>query len=325
MGEAKRQPDGNRNRIRIDDRLLTALAALMIVTLAATLFIAPRYAKVAKAYAEKHSEYRTASAELKAAQEDRDEKAARLEELKTMSAENEVLESEVFALISQLEKDIQAGRSNRKICYITIDDGPYNRGKQFLKLFKERDIKATFFLTTANGNKLPDQGDLTAESMYPQYLKFGNTIGNHTYTHNYSEGGVYKDAKSFMKAVNKQEDFTEKATGGYRPKIVRFPGGTSMAGDQLDAITKALREEGYGWIDWTVDSGDSWGTDEGTTDLIRKNVISAAGKSDQKIMVVLFHEWSQKSLDAMPDILDSLEEQGYIFLPLFYDSTMVEK
>lgn len=321
MGETERKD----RRIRIDNRVLIALAALLVLTLVSAVLIIPRYGKTLSAYREQRSAYKAAAAERESAQVENTELTKELEELKVMTEENRTLQTEVFRMAARLEKDIQAGKSDKKICYITLDDGPYNRGKEFLRLFKKYDIKVTFFLTTANGDKLPDQGDLTATSMYPEYLKFGNTIGNHTYTHNYKDGGVYTSAKAFMKAVEDQEKFTEKAANGYRPRIVRFPGGTSTAYDKLGDIEDALRKAGYGWVDWTVDSGDSWGSDKVTTSLIKSNVLSVTGDKDQKIMVVLFHEWSQKSLDAMPEIIETLEKDGYIFLPLFYDSVMVEK
>lgn len=309
--------------IRISDRVLIALAVLIAVSLLAAAFVVPGYGKVFSAYRAARSDYKAAKADLDAAQQENSELAAGLEEKKQLISETEDLTNESFTLAAQVEKDILDGKSDKKICYITLDDGPYNRGKKFLELFNSYGVKATFFLTTANGDKLPDQADLSAKSMYPEYLRYGHTIGNHTYSHNYKDGGVYSSAKSFMTSIDKQQEFTKEATGGYIPQIVRFPGGSGMAGSNLDAIEEALRKEGLGWVDWTVDSGDSWGSDRVSVELIRDNVLEAAKKQD--IMVVLCHEWSQPTLEAMPEIIESLQEQGYIFLPLFPESAMVKK
>lgn len=319
MAEDKGQTRG----IRISNRIIIMLAVLIGITLLAAVFVVPKYGKVFSAYRAARAEYRSASDALESAQADNAALTQKLEELKAMSQETQDLTAEVFASAAQLEQDIIDGKSNRKICYITIDDGPYNKGKQFLELFNKYDVKATFFLSTANGNKLPDQADLTAVSMYPEYLRYGHTIGNHSYSHNYSDGGIYSSAKAFMKDINKQQKFTEEATGGYKPEIVRFPGGSSMAGSKYDAIAEALRKDGLVWIDWTVDSGDSKGGDKVNAEFVRKNVLEAAEK--QKIMVILFHEWSKPSLEAMPEIIETLQEKGYIFLPLFPESAMVRK
>lgn len=319
MAENKGQTRG----IRISDRLLIVLAVLIGITLLAAVFVVPKYGKVFSQYRALRSEYKAAGAALETAQEKNTELKTQLDEMKAMKKESDDLSAEVFTMAAKLEKDINDGMSNKRICYITIDDGPYNRGKKFLELFAKYDIKATFFLTTANGNKLPDQADLTATSMYPEYLKYGHTIGNHTYSHNYSEGGIYSSKNAFMKSIEKQQKFTQDATGGYTPQIVRFPGGSATAGSQYDAIAEALRKEGLVWVDWTVDSGDSWGGDKVTPELIVKNIKEAAKK--QKIMVILCHEWSQNTLDAMPEVIEYLDEQGYIFLPLFPESITVKR
>lgn len=319
MAEDKRQTRG----VRISDKLLIVLAVLIGLTLLAAVYVVPKYGKAFSSYREARSEYKSAEAELKEAQQENTELSTQLEEMNSMNEESEALMKEVFTLAAQTEKAITDGTSTKKICYITLDDGPYKKGEQFLEVFRKYGVKATFFLTTANGDKLPDQADLSAQSMYPQYLMDGHTIGNHTYSHDYGAGGIYSDADSFMKSVNKQQKFTKKATGGYTPQIVRFPGGSSMAGDSYESIVKALRKKGLTWVDWTVDSGDSWGKEKATTSLIKSNVMTAAKK--QKIMVILFHEWSKPSLEAMPEIIEYLDSKGYIFLPLFPESMMVEK
>ena len=185
------------------------------------------------------------------------------------------------------------------------------------------DVKATFFLTTANGDRLPDKAELSAASMYPEYLRYGHTIGNHTYSHDYGEGGIYKSANAFMKDMKKQENFTIKATGGYDPKIVRFPGGRATAGKNLEDIEAELRKGGYSWADWTVDSSDSWGKGKTSPDIIMEQVKDAA--KDQDVMVILCHEWSKDTQKALPEMIEYLQGEGYIFLPMFPESSTVLK
>lgn len=314
---------GQTRGIRISDRTIIILAVIAALALLAAVLIVPRYSAAFTEYRAARTEYKAAQTTLESAEREGENLAEGIQEKEALAAEIKQLSEESFDLAAKLETDIQEGKSSKRICYITLDDGPYNRGKKWLELFSKYNIKATFFLTTANGNKLPDQADLTAASMYPEYLKYGHTIGNHTYSHNYSDGGIYSGAKAFMKDVNKQQEFTQEATGGYTPQMIRFPGGSGQAGESADAIKEALRGEMLGWVDWTVDSGDSWGADRATKEAIIKNVKDAA--EDQKIMVLLCHEWSQTSIDAMPEIIEYLESKGYVFMPLFYDSVMVQK
>ncbi len=319
MGETK----GEARSFRVNRYVLMAVGVIIALILLALIYVIPGYGKVFSAYMEQSKAYHAANSDLKEAQDQNAELVSRIEELEQIKGDADAVRDEVFTKAAKLEQDIINGNSDKKICYITIDDGPYKRGNDFIELFNKYDIKATFFLSTANGDKLPDQGDLTARSMYPEYLKYGHTIGNHSYSHNYNTGGIYKNTKSFISDIEKQQEFTAEATGGYKPQIIRFPGGTGMAGSNLESIQEALREKGYGWIDWTIDSGDSWGSDKATVKTIKKNVIDASKK--QKIMVILFHEWSANTVKALPDIIDKLTEEGFIFLPLFYDSAMVNK
>lgn len=303
--------------------ILTAVGLLMIAVIAVGVIVVPRFGRVFNEYMKYSAELRASKKALSEAGQENSRLLAARDELQALDGEIQSLQAETFSYAAELEKAITNGGSSKRICYITIDDGPYNRGKKFLEIFDKYDVKATFFLTTANGDKLPDQGDLTASSMYPEYLKYGHTIGNHTYSHNYSAGGIYSSAEAFMKSIKKQDEFTEKATGGYEPVIVRFPGGTGTAGSELGAMKEGLRKEGHGWIDWTIDSSDSWGADNTSPKIIMKQIKKAA--KDQKIMVILFHEWSENSQKAMPQVIEYLAERNYIFLPLFYDSMMVEK
>lgn len=319
MGETKRQSQrGNGGNILL---ILTGL--LMLAVIGTALWIMPHMGRTFREYKKQSASLKEVRAELSAA---RDERDARLEEKKRLKIDDDRIDSvrrETFNLAAQLEKDIKAGRSDARICYLTIDDGPYYHGKKILEILHDHDVKATFFLTTANGDRLPDKGELSAASMYPEYLRYGHTIGNHGYSHDYSSNGIYKSEKAFMADIEMQEKFTEKATGGYKPQIVRFPGGRATAGKELGDIEEALRDAGYGWIDWTVDSGDSWGKDKASKKLIMKQVKKAA--KDQKIMVILCHEWSKPTEEALPEMIDYLEGQGYIFLPLFYESQTVYK
>lgn len=319
MGETKRK-----SRRGSGGNILLILTGLLMLAVTVTaVYIMFHMGATFREYRTGSAELKAVKADLKAAQEARD---AKIEEKRGMEVDDEQIDdlrSETFAIAAQLENDIRAGRNDNKICYLTIDDGPYYHGKKLLEILDRYDVKATFFLTNANGNRLPDKGELSAASMYPEYLRYGHTIGNHSYSHDYSEGGIYSSPKAFMADIEKQEEFTAEATGGYRPNIVRFPGGRATAGKNLEGIESELSAAGYGWADWTVDSGDSWGKDKASPEVIMKQVKKAA--KDQKIMVILCHEWSKDTEKALPGMIEYLEGEGYIFLPMFYDSQLVSK
>lgn len=319
MGETK----GKNRKGSGGNLLLILTGALMLIVIGLAVHMIPHIGNTFAAYGKSRSELKTVRAELKAEQKKRDAKIKEKQTIELDDDEIDALKTETFALAAQLEADIKAGRNKNRICYLTFDDGPYYRGKSILDILNRYDVKATFFLTTANGDRLPDNAQYSAASMYSEYLRYGHTIGNHTYSHDYSEGGIYRSANAFMKDVKKQEDFTADATGGFRPQLIRFPGGRATAGGTLGDIEEKLSAGKYGWADWTIDSGDSWGTSDVSPKLIMKQIKDAA--KDQNVMVVLCHEWSANTEKALPEMIEYLEGKGYIFLPMFYESSEVFK
>ena len=92
-----------------------------------------------------------------------------------------------------------------------------------------------------------------------------------------------------MDAVIKQEEHIKNQTGGYVTNIVRFPGGSRTAGGLKEPIIKALRNRGYGWVDWTAGDGD--GGDLSTKEQAWNNL---KPQIDNSLEVILFHDYHKQ-------------------------------
>lgn len=236
--------------------------------------------------------------------------------LKTLDAETAKLMGESFSKLSQVEQLIKSGGTDYKLAYLTFDDGPYARTYDFLKLLDQEHIQATFFTTSINGPYCHDNKNLPTAPIYKEYIKYGHTIGNHTYTHSI-RWGLYHDANSFMDAVIKQETLIRDLTG-ITTNILRFPGGTGSAGRHFDSIKKALASRGYAWVDWTAIDGD--GISLNSVDEALQNFTKSL---DSPIEVVLMHDYNKITLDALPRMIQYARSKHYIFAPLFKDSIML--
>lgn len=230
------------------------------------------------------------------------------------------IKEETFANISKLEQKIQANESNAKIAYLTFDDGPYYNSWNVLDTLDKYGIKATFFTTNINGEKCYENKSANCHELYKEYAKRNMTIANHTYTHAIHKG-LYKSVDSFITAVQKQDQLIFDLTG-YKTTILRFPGGsgTAKAYHVKDGITPKLKEMGYGWVDWTAQDGD--GGSGLTTDKAWNNFKNSI---DQNIEVILFHDYSRITTPLLPKFIEHLQNNGYLILPLFYESVMVNK
>lgn len=243
----------------------------------------------------------------------------KLEEYKNIDSEIKKKKDEYFSSIKQLEDDILAGKSDRKIAYLTFDDGPYYNTHKVLDILREKDVKATFFTISMNGEYCYDNKSENCFDMYREYLKDGHTIANHTYTHAI-RGGLYNSTDSFINAIERQEEHIKNQTGGYVTNIMRFPGGSSQSKDLKGPITQRLREKGYGWVDWTANDGD--GKALYSHDQAWQNLYSTV---NDKIEVILFHDYNRITTEILPDVIDYLRDNNYELYPLFYDSNMVSK
>lgn len=229
------------------------------------------------------------------------------------------LKAEYPKTIKKLEDNIISGKSSAKIAYLTFDDGPYYNTYKVLDILDKYNVKATFFTTSINGEYCYDNKKENCLKLYKEYVKRGHTIANHTYTHGIFKG-LYNSTDSFMDAIIKQENQVKTQTGGYVTNIMRFPGGSNTAGKLKSSIIEALRKRGYGWVDWSAGDGDGGNLTSKT-----QAWNNLKPRIDSNIEVILFHDYSPITTAILPEVIEYLQNRGYILLPLFYESNMINK
>ena len=273
--------------------------------------------KINNEYSEKQKEYETVEKELT----DLEEKIKSYDNLDEKISDTR---KEYYNTIKKLEDAILAGNSDKKIAYLTFDDGPYYNTNKIFEILERYDVKATFFLTNINGEYCFDKKSENCYALYKEYAKRGHTIANHTFTHGIFKG-LYNSPDTFMDAVNKQHEHIKEQTGGYITNILRFPGGIPTAKAKLgsngfEQVTQRLREMGYGWVDWTAENGDG-------KDIQNKqqawNMLTSY--LNDNIEVILLHDYNSITTSMLPEVIEYLRDKGYILLPLFYESNMINK
>lgn len=275
---------------------------------------------------QREKNYESLSKDYKALVEELDtlktEKASLEKDIESFRNIDQTIEStkkEYFNHIKQLEDDILAGKSDKKIAYLTFDDGPYYNTYKIFDILDQYNVKATFFTTNTNGEYCFDNKSENCWIRYKEYVLRGHTIANHTYTHSIFRG-LYDSPDSFMDAVIRQEELVKEKTGGYVTNIVRFPGGSVTAGGNKDAIIERLRARGYGWADWNSEDGD--GRDLSSNEQAWRILTNTI---DEKLEVVLLHDYNPYTTALLPRIIEYLQDNGYELYPMFYESHMVNK
>ena len=295
------------------------LLVLIIISLFGTYYFYSKLDTSKKDYEKNKKDYKSVSDTYKSKEDELSKVKSELESYKNIDGKIEEVKKTYFSELKKLEDEIIAGTSNRKIAYLTFDDGPYYNTHRVLEILDEGDVKATFFTISMNGEYCYDNKSENCFSMYKEYLKRGHTIANHTYTHAI-RGGLYNSADSFMDAIVRQEEHIKNMTGGYVTNIVRFPGGSSQAKGLKGSIIEALKNRGYGWVDWTAGDGDGGGL--ASHEQAWANLRSTL---DKNIEVILFHDYNRITTEILPDVIKYLKENGYECYPLFYESNMINK
>ena len=235
-----------------------------------------------------------------------------IDNIKNIESSTENIRKEFFENAQKYEAIVLQGKGSKKIAYLTLDDGPYKYTPDFLDILDKYDILATFFLLGKPNSQY--------DSMYKRIAGSGHTIANHTYSHAIFSG-LYVSVDSFVSDVLKQEKFLLQKIG-VKTNILRFPGGSSSAiPSYRHDILQRLRKYHYGYVDWNVSSGDA--ASNPTKEKSYNNIIN--GSKNKNIIVILMHDSSKSSLLALPSVIEELKERDYIFLPLFYESSMVIK
>ena len=236
----------------------------------------------------------------------------------TLSDLNNIEESisrvkeEFFTLALEAHNKAESGEADFKVCYLTFDDGPYRKTTPtFLDILDKHDAQATFFL-------LEKEGD---DDIYLREKISGHTIGNHTASHKIK--AIYSSVDSFIADVKENREFIQNLLG-ITTDVMRFPGGSPQAaymGLDKSAIVSELVDMHYGYVDWNLTTGDGGGYVD--VDESLHNVIDYS--SNFNTLVILMHDYSVNTSLCLDDMLTELENQGFIFLPLWYDSPAVKK
>ena len=201
--------------------------------------------------------------------------------------------------------------TDKKVAYLTFDDGPSNNTHQILDILKQNNIKATFFVLGSQVEIFPE----TTNRIYNE----GHYIANHGYSHKYSE--IYQSPEQVLNEFNQCNQIVAKTINvpEYNSHLFRFPGG-SVGGKYAELKKQAitvLEQNNILHIDWNALTGDSEKvnpTEEYLMDNLQK---TTEGKNS---LVILMHDAQAKKIttETLPKVIEYLQQQGYSF-ESFYD------
>ena len=209
----------------------------------------------------------------------------------------------------RLQRDMDTMRTqnaDKKICFLTFDDGPSKNTLKILDILDRYNIKATFFVI----------GRGKTEYM-KDIVDAGHAIGLHSYSHEFSQ--IYQSETAYFEDLQKLSDLVRETTG-VTTTLMRFPGGSSNTASKkycngiMTALTKSVEQKGYAYFDWNCDSHDA----DGATVPASQIINSIKRESGAQHLTVLMHDAGAKTstVEALPAVIEYLQQQGYSFQKL---------
>lgn len=167
----------------------------------------------------------------------------------------------------------------------TADDIP-----ELLNILKKQDVLCTFFLVGEWAEKNPNEAKMIAEA--------GHEIGNHSYAH---PDMTKLSAEQIKQDIAKADEVIQQATGVW-PTLFRAPSGAYN-----DTVVKTAQEMKHTAIQWSIDSID-WRKSE------PQKLVSRVLQKAKPGGIILMHTGLDNTRAALPEIINSLKEQGYVFV-----------
>jgi len=204
-----------------------------------------------------------------------------------------------------------------KRAYLTFDDGPSVNTERILKILKDHNVRATFFVCGYM------ETDEKLRPLYKKIVDEGHTIAMHSYSHRYAD--VYASAESFELDLDKIHTLIYNETG-VDSKIYRFPGGSGNKVSKLDMniFKDILHERGYEFWDWNVYPGNPSGTS-----IPREKIVSGIldRVSDFDSSVILLHDTGAKdaTVDALEEIIEGILEKDIELVPMSENTPLIQQ
>lgn len=191
----------------------------------------------------------------------------------------------------------------KKTIVLSFDDGPHRQyTEEISAILKQYGVPAVFFNVGRNLGSLDAQGHAKLNSgaeVSRKLMKEGYAVGNHSFSH----AQLSKQTGDKLKGEILGTDTLLKAISPDRAALFRFPYGARNS-EGMAALADAHLKS----VMWNIDSLD-WA--DPVPSSITNRVLASVDKAGRGI--ILFHDIHERTVKALPAILDRLVAEGYQF------------
>jgi peptidoglycan/xylan/chitin deacetylase (PgdA/CDA1 family)/tetratricopeptide (TPR) repeat protein len=190
-----------------------------------------------------------------------------------------------------------------KTLLLTFDDGPHPRYTDaILEILRKYQIQAVFFQVGRNLGSVAADGSVKlapGAAIDARILQSGSAIGNHSYTHTLLPK---LDVSGYSNEINSTNLILKNILKA-DPMLFRPPYGA-----RNDGILQVVQAQKLKSMIWNIDSLD-WAdpVPNSVADRVLKEV-DHEGRG-----IILFHDIHQRAVKVLPQLIETLQSQGYRF------------
>ena len=190
-----------------------------------------------------------------------------------------------------------------KTLLLTFDDGPHPRYTEaILEILRKYQIQAVFFQVGRNLGSVAADGSVKlapGAAIDARILQSGSAIGNHSYTHTLLPK---LDVSGYSNEINSTNLILKNILKA-DPMLFRPPYGA-----RNDGILQVVQAQKLKSMIWNIDSLD-WAdpVPNSVADRVLKEV-DHEGRG-----IILFHDIHQRAVKVLPQLIETLQSQGYRF------------
>lgn len=188
-------------------------------------------------------------------------------------------------------REVTAGSSTEKLVALTFDAGSSAHPvPAILQALAQHNVRSTFFLTGQWIERHPEAAR--------QIVEAGHELGNHSWSH---PPFTSLSSEQIREQLRRTEEIAMRVCGRTTKPLFRPP-----FGDRDERVRQVVAEEGYLTIYWTIDSWDSV-----KKDITPQEIFQRVMRRVRPGAIVLMHCGSEATAQALPQLLQALEAQGY--------------
>lgn len=192
---------------------------------------------------------------------------------------------------------IYQGADDKNLVAITVNvDWGEDVLPEMLSVLKEKDVKATFFITGRFAEKFPD--------LVKTIVADGHEIGSHGYSHPHHDQISTEDN---LKDILKGESILQSLTG--KKPLLFAP----AYGEHGKTCLEAAEQNGNKVILWTADTIDWQNPPPDQATLVQR----VTGDKLHNGTIILMHPKAH-TVQALPQMIDAIREKGYTLSTVSY-------